>query len=103
MYNGPIIDTHHHLWEVRNYPWLLAPMSPKIFGDSYELLRQDYLIDDLLSDFGGHNIVKSIHVQAHYDPSNPVGETQWLQAVADRAGFPQGIAGYANLSDPDVE
>ncbi len=78
-------------------------MSPKIFGDSYELLRQDYLIDDLLSDFGGHNIVKSIHVQAHYDPSNPVGETQWLQAVADRAGFPQGIAGYANLSDPDVE
>jgi predicted TIM-barrel fold metal-dependent hydrolase len=103
MYDGPIIDTHHHLWEVRNYPWLMAPMSPKIFGDSYELLRQDYLIDDLLSDFGSHNIVKSVHVQAHYDPSNPVGETQWLQAVADKAGFPHGIAGYANLSDPGVE
>lgn len=103
MYDGPIIDTHHHLWEVRNYPWLLAPMSPKIFGDSYEMLRHDYLIDDLLADFGAHNVVKSVHVQAHYDPSNPVGETQWLQAVADKAGFPHGIAGYANLSDPEVE
>lgn len=103
MYDGPIIDTHHHLWEVRNYPWLMAPPSPKIFGDSYELLRQDYLIDDLRDDFGSHNVVKSVHVQAHYDPSNPVGETQWLQTVADKAGFPHGIAGYANLSDPEVE
>ena len=103
MYDGPIIDTHHHLWEVRDYPWLLAPMSPKIFGDSYEMLRHDYLIDDLLEDFGTHNIVKSVHVQAHYNPSNPVGETEWLQAVADKAGFPHAIAGHANLSDPDVE
>nr|NIS43810.1 hypothetical protein [Desulfuromonadales bacterium] len=71
------IDTHHHLWEVRNYPWLLAPMSPKIFGDSYELLRQDYMIDGLRADFGGHNIVKSMHQQAHYNPDNPVGETEW--------------------------
>ena len=103
MYDGPIIDTHHHLWEVRNYPWLLAPMSPKIFGDSYDALRHDYLIDDLRTDFGAHNIVKSVHVQAHFDPSNPVGETKWLQAVADQAGFPHAIAGYANLSDSDVE
>ncbi len=103
MYDGPVIDTHHHLWEVRNYPWLLAPMSPKIFGDSYEPLRHDYLIDDLKSDFGDHNVVKSVHVQAHYDPSNPVGESEWLQSVADQWGFPHAIAGYANLSDPDVE
>ncbi len=103
MYDGPVIDTHHHLWEVRNYPWLMAPPSPKIFGDSYELLRQDYLIDDLIEDFGDHNVVKSVHVQAHYDPSNHVGETQWLQGVADKFGFPHGIAGHAKLSDPEVE
>ena len=103
MYDGAIIDTHHHLWEVKNYPWLLAPMSPKIFGDAYEPLRHDYLIDDLLADFGAHNIVKSVHVQAHYNPGNPVGETEWLQAVADRAGFPHAIAGHADLSDPGVE
>lgn len=103
MYDGPIIDTHHHIWEVANYPWLLAPMSPKIFGDSYEPLRHDYLIDDLLADFGAHNIVKSVHVQAHYNPSNPVGETKYLQAVADTAGFPHAIAGHVDLADPDAE
>ena len=103
MYEGPIIDTHHHLWEVKNYPWLLAPETPKIFGNSYEMLRNDYLIDDLLTDFGKNNVVSSVHVQAHYDPSNPVGETEWLQSVADQHGFPHAIAGYADLTDPEVE
>ncbi len=27
MYDGPIVDSHHHLWEWRNYPWLVAPVQ----------------------------------------------------------------------------
>jgi predicted TIM-barrel fold metal-dependent hydrolase len=103
MYQGPIIDTHHHLWEVRNYPWLVAPPSPKIFGESYEPLRQDYLIDDLRADFGKNNVVKSVHMQAHYLPHDPVGETTWLQSVADRHGFPHGIAGHVHLAADNAE
>ena len=103
MYQGPIIDTHHHLWEVRNYPWLVAPPSPKIFGESYELLRKDYLIDDLRADFGRNNVVKSVHMQAHYLPHDPVGETQWLQAVADKHGYPHGIAGHVHLAADNAE
>jgi predicted TIM-barrel fold metal-dependent hydrolase len=103
MYQGPIIDTHHHLWEVRNYPWLVAPPSPKIFGESYEPLRQDYLIDDLRADFGKNNVVKSVHMQAHYLPHDPVGETKWLQSVADRHGFPHGIAGHVHLAADNAE
>lgn len=103
MYDGPIIDTHHHLWQVRNYPWLSAPPSPKIFGDSYELLRRDYLIDDLLADFGDNRVVKSVHVQAHYLPEDPVGETRWLQSVADAHGFPHAITGHVRLSDDRAE
>ena len=103
MYDGPIIDTHHHLWEVRNYPWLVAPPSPKIFGESYEPLRYDYTIGDLQADFAGHNVVKSVHVQAHYDPRDPVGETRWLQGIADRHGFPHAITGHAHLAHDRVE
>ena len=99
MYDGPIIDTHHHLWLVKDYPWLLAPPSPKIFGDSYELLRRDYLIDDLLADFGDNRVVKSVHVQAHRLPEDPAGETRWLQSVADAHGFPHAITGHVKLSD----
>ncbi|MBS29033.1 MAG: hypothetical protein CL566_08965 [Alphaproteobacteria bacterium] len=102
MYDGPIIDTHHHIWVVRNYPWLTAPPSPKIFGPEYELLRQDYLIDDLLADYGANNVVKSIHEQAHYNPPDHVGETRWLQSVADEHGFPHGIVGHANIAGEDI-
>ena len=102
MYDSPIIDTHHHIWVVRDYPWLTAPPSPKIFGPEYELLRQDYLIADLLADFGDNNVVKSIHEQAHYNPPDHVGETRWLQGVADEHGYAHGIVGHANIVGDDL-
>ena len=85
IYTGPVIDSHHHLWEWQKYPWLAAPMTPKMYGNDYSGLRQDYLVGDLVDDFGDNNVVKSVHVQANHDPSNPVGETEWLQAVATGA------------------
>ena len=103
MYDGPIIDSHHHLWHWQKYPWLAAPMTPKMYGDDYSGLRQDYLVEDLLDDFGDNNVVKSVHVQANYDPAKPVEETAWLQQVADRAGYPHAIVGHAIMTDPDVE
>ncbi|MEK9901959.1 MAG: thioesterase, partial [Rhodospirillaceae bacterium] len=88
MYSGSIIDSHHHLWHWQKYPWLAAPMTPKMYGDDYSGLRQDYLVEDMLEDFGDNNVVKSVHVQANYDPAKPVEETAWLQSEADRTGFP---------------
>lgn len=102
MYDGPIIDTHHHIWVVKDYPWLTAPPSPKIFGPEYELLRRDYLVDDLLADFGDNNVVKSVHEQAHYNPPDHVGETRWLQGVADEHGLPHAIVGHANIAGDDL-
>jgi predicted TIM-barrel fold metal-dependent hydrolase len=103
MYDGPIVDSHHHLWHWQKYPWLAAPMTPKMYGDDYSGLRQDYLVDDLLNDFGSNNVVKSVHVQANYDPSKPVEETAWLQDVADESGYPHAIIGHAIMTDPGVE
>ena len=52
-------------------------------------------------------LVKSVHVQAEWDhDADPVGETAWLQGVADdpgSKGMPNAIIAYANLSDPNVE
>ncbi|MDA1347946.1 MAG: amidohydrolase family protein, partial [Chloroflexi bacterium] len=33
----------------------------------------------------------------------PVKETEWLQAAADRTGYPHAIVAYADLRDPRVE
>jgi predicted TIM-barrel fold metal-dependent hydrolase len=103
----PTIDPHHHLWDLERhyYPWLSDPMRPSLVGD-FSSIRHSYLVADYLADIARQNIVKSVHLQAEYDPRDPVAETRWLQAVADdprSRGFPHGIVAYADLSDPGVE
>lgn len=47
--------------------------------------------------------MKSVPLDAGFDPKNPVDETRWVQSIADRHGFPHGIVAFAELNDPDVE
>ena len=46
-------------------------------------------------------MTKVVHVQAAQS-DDPVRETAWLQRVADREGWPNGIVAYCDLSRPDV-
>ena len=99
------IDAHQHLWDVEKnyYPWLTeGDLEVEILGD-YSALRRNYLIDDYLADIAHQNVVKSVHLHGEWDYDDPVGETRWLQAIADRHGYPHGIVSYANLADPAVE
>lgn len=103
MENLPIIDPHFHLWDLETnyYPWLSDGVKPSAFGD-YAAINKTYLIDDYLADAKNQNLVKAVHLDVGYDPKDPVGETKWLQSVADKRGFPHGIVGYADLRKPDV-
>jgi predicted TIM-barrel fold metal-dependent hydrolase len=101
----PIVDTHHHLCDLsRNYyPWLMdEPMWKRILGD-YTAIRRSYLIADFLADALPQNVVKSVHLQMGWDFADPVGETRWLQGIADRHGYPHGIVAFARLEGDDVE
>lgn len=104
------IDAHHHLWDVElngaSYPWYTEDHGDRGWGDTAAIMR-NYTPRDLLADAqdAGLTIVKSVHVQANFDFSNPVAETRWLDAVAREAGsenLPTAIIGYADLSAPDV-
>lgn len=99
----PTIDAHHHLWDTRanRYPWLEGEPFDAHFGNS-GMLPRPYLLDDYLADTASQNVVKSVHVEASHDPADPVRETQWLQALADKHGFPHAIVGFADLTQPDV-
>jgi len=103
MDDFPIIDAHHHLFDLgkHRYPWLQDGVKPIVFGD-YSSICRDYVLEDFLEDCKNQNVVKSVHLDVGFDPNDPVGETRWLQAVADAHGFPHGIVGYANLSTPNV-
>ncbi len=102
---GPIkiIDSHHHIWDrqLNRYPWLDGPSTTAHFG-STDQLPHEYPIGAYLKDIAGHNIVKSVHVEAGADPSDPVNETRRLQGIAETHGYPHGIVAYANLADPKV-
>ncbi|MGI9331859.1 MAG: amidohydrolase family protein [Gammaproteobacteria bacterium] len=104
MKSLPKIDAHHHLWDLDNnpYPWLQGPMTPRNYGD-YSEIRRNYLYDDFKRDSEPHNVRKSVHVQANWDSADPVGETRWVQQVADKHDVAQAIVAHADLSAPDVE
>lgn len=100
----PIVDAHHHLWDLRalRYPWLTQPASDRGVTGDIEPLRRNYLLDDYLGDAAGCDVVRSVHVQAACDPADTVAETRWLQAIADTHGYPHGIVAYVGLHLPDA-
>ena len=105
MDDFPIIDPHHHLWDLErfSYPWLTVKPQPLSVAGDVAPIARSYTLDDYLADAAGHNLVKSVHVDAGFDPTQPIEETRWLQSVADQRGFPHGIVARAELNKPDVE
>ena len=95
----PTIDPHHHLWDLgRNtYPWLQdRTLAPRLEGDIRPIAR-DYLLEDYASDTRNQNVVKSVHIECGWDPSDPVGETAWLQQPRGSARLPSRDRGPCDL------
>jgi predicted TIM-barrel fold metal-dependent hydrolase len=102
-----IVDAHHHLWDLEEneYPWLTTEADSIPLPDFQKICR-NYLIEDFREDARHQSIVKSVHVQAEHDESDPVRETAWLQRIADdpaSGGFPHAIVAFADLSLPNAE
>ncbi len=85
----PIIDAHHHLWDVR-------------------AAANRYLLDDLLADIAqGHNICATVYVEAHamyraFGPVHmkPVGEVEFANGNAAMAA--SGIYGKCRVAEAIV-
>lgn len=83
IYSGPIIDAHHHLWDLglKKHPWLGAASAGRESLGDLGPLRRNYLPDDYLRDAGGHDVVASVHVEAGWANDDCVGETRWLETL----------------------
>jgi len=100
----PIIDAHQHFWDLdhNRHPWLQdAPPIPFRYGD-YTALRRNYLPADFRRDCGAHRVVKTVYVEAEWDPQDPVGETRWVSALAAAHGVPNAIVAQAWLDRVDA-
>lgn len=97
----PIIDAHHHIWRQQDLPWLRGPMAPRIFGP-YEAIRRDYPVIEYKEDIATSNVVGSVYVQVNWDPEKELDEVRWVNSVAEEAGLPNVMVGYANLLSEDA-
>jgi len=99
-----IVDAHQHFWDLeRNYyPWLCdSDPIPFRYGD-YSAIRRSYLPAEYLSDAGQHRPSMTVHVEAEWDPRDPVGETRWLEELAARHAVPTACVAQAWLDRQDA-
>lgn len=98
-----IVDAHQHFQDLAtaSYPWL-DPDRPEPLEGDLSPIRRDYLPADYKRDMAGLGVVKTVHVQNGRNPADPLDETRWLEALAEKEGMPDAIVAYADLADPEV-
>lgn len=106
--NQKIVDAHLHWWDLESnyYPWLTDQKADEGGLSGTESLARTYLYEHYLEDAQGYDIRGFVHIQAEWNPADPVGETRWLQGLVDQGalgGLPLGIVGFANFADDNVE
>ena len=100
-------DTHVHFWDRRlpelgGYAWLDPEAEHPQLGDYGAIKTVRYWADDFVAETRFQNVGNAIHVQAALGIEDPVEETKWLQAFADRVGVPQGIVAFVDLARADA-
>lgn len=105
LYNGPVVDAHHHFWQPSNrrYPWLLPGVAIPFRYGIYDAIKKDYLPPDLLRDAQGLNLVGSVAMEGEWDLADPIGEIKFLEQVKSAYGLPNAAVAHAVLRDPDIE
>ncbi len=99
-----LIDAHMHLWDLSlgRHPWLCGePPIAFRYGD-YRAIRKTYTASDYRRDAAGLGIGATVYIEADWEPSDPIGETAWISALAARQGFPNAVIAQAWLDRPDA-
>lgn len=101
-YTGPIVDAHHHLWDLGlgRHPWLAATAGER--GGLGELgpLRRNYLPHDYSRDAASHDVVATVHVEAGWASDDCVGETRWLETLDKSQGVAARYVVHVPLASP---
>ncbi|MFC2138842.1 amidohydrolase family protein [Bacteroidota bacterium] len=87
-----LIDAHQHFWKYNplEYSWI---------NDKMNVLKRDFLPDDLINELKQLNFNGSIAVQARQS----LEETRWLLVLAGKYDFIKGVVGWVDLCSPEVE
>jgi predicted TIM-barrel fold metal-dependent hydrolase len=99
-----IIDAHQHFWDLeQNYlPWLKDEPPIRFRYGDYSALKRNYLPSDYRRDSAGFEVVGSVFIETEWDPTDPTGEVNWVEAVQRRDGLPSVMVAQAWLDRDDV-
>ncbi|MEO8305365.1 MAG: amidohydrolase family protein [Betaproteobacteria bacterium] len=100
----PIADAHQHFWDpaAHYYPWLSdEPLIAFRYGD-YRAIRRRYLPADYLRDASPYRVVKSVYVEAEWDPDDPIGEMRYIDEIRAEHGLPTVAVAQAWLDRDDA-
>jgi predicted TIM-barrel fold metal-dependent hydrolase len=100
-----VVDAHMHLWDINHtrYPWLMPPFDNNGPNGCVEAIASSYFFENYLTDAQEVAVKKAVHIEAGAHPQDALRETQWLQALADKNGFPQAIVAHAALNHPNID
>lgn len=90
--NITVMDSHQHFWKYDpvEYAWISEEM---------QVLRRDFLPEDLKAIFDQEGVDSCIAVQA----AQTEAETDFLLGLAQQHAFIQGVVGWVDLRSPEVE
>ena len=92
-----------HLWDLQagTYPWLSDPEVEELPFANIKNLAVDYLLSDYHRDTAKIELAGLVHVEAAWDPTNPVGESKWLTKTLTELKTPYSIVAAGNLLKSD--
>jgi predicted TIM-barrel fold metal-dependent hydrolase len=100
----PVVDAHHHLWDLQGplrYPWLVS--GEHAFLGDYSRIRRSYLPPEFRRDSALHKVVATVHVEAECDRGMQLAETEWLTGISAKHGMPNVIVAHAWVDEPNSE
>ncbi|ASY59203.1 amidohydrolase family protein [Sinorhizobium sp. CCBAU 05631] len=104
-YRGPVIDPHHHLWDLtlRRHSWLMRELPSGEEPGNLASLQHNYGVAEYLADTARQNIVATVHVEAGWSDDFPLEETRWLDGIDKRSGVARRYVARVALDRPDAE
>lgn len=85
------IDAHQHLWRYQ-------PPGAAWMGDGMDILRRNFLIEDLRAVTAEAGVTHTIVVEAE----RTAAETDWLSSIAGADNLICGVVGWAPLTDDAI-
>ena len=97
-YCGPIIDSHHHLWDLSlfSHPWLSSDQNKPA------ALSRNQLPEQYLTASARHNVIATVHIEAGWDPKDPLGELNWLDTLHRPNWMANRYVSHAQLANQNI-